>query len=100
MPDVAKLALENRIFARAFVLEAAVHAVRGGLFSASADGILQILIFYYNLFFRLPYDAQANGCEPYRLFLRTRLCGAVFKAPCVGIDAQDLPAELWYEKQN
>lgn len=100
MSNSQKLGLENRIFARASACGATVHAVRGGLFSPSANAELQILIFYYNLFFGLAYDPNDGLCEPYALFLSACPVRALFKAPPVGLDARDLPSELWYAKQN
>ena len=95
-----KLQLENMIFARAAQTGAAVDAARGGLVSPSEDDVLQVLIFYYNVFFRLPCDPGACGREPYALFLQTRPRRAPFKFAGVVLLARDLPAELWYEKQN
>ena len=100
MTIAKKLYLQNLIFARALTSGSAVNAVRGGLASPSADALLQVLIFYYNVFFRLPYDPNANTCEPYAQFLSTRTHRPFFAFAGVGILRQDLPAELWYDRQG
>lgn len=98
MKNNPKLRLENLIFARAFLVGAPVDAVRGGLKSPSADGRLQVLIFYYNVFFRLGYDPNANTCETYRTFLRARTRRPFFKFAGVPVLAQDIPSEIFYEQ--
>lgn len=93
-----KLHLENLIFARAHALGAPVDAVRGGLKSPSADALLQVLIFYYNVFFRLGADPMGNPCETYRTFLRARTRRPFFKFAGVPVLAQDILPEIFYEQ--
>ena len=98
LKSAQKLHLENLIFARAFLLGAPVDAVRGGLKTPSADALLQGLIFYYNVFFRLGYDPNANTCETYRTFLRARTRRPFFKFAGVPVLAQDILPEIYYEQ--
>ena len=52
MSSSAKIDLENRIYARAYMIGACVHGVYGGLVSAAPDGVLQTLLQVYNANFR------------------------------------------------
>jgi len=56
------------------------------------------LIFYYNVFFRLGYDPNANTCETYRTFLRARTRRPFFKFAGVPVLAQDILPEIFYEQ--
>ena len=98
LKSAQKLHLENLIFARAYALGAPVDAVRGGLKTPSADALLQVLIFYYNVFFRLGFDPMNNPCETYRTFLRARTRRPFFKFAGVPVLAQDILPEIYYEQ--
>lgn len=104
MPSAQKIDLENRIFARADVLGAAVESVRGELASARGDACLQVMLSVYNAFFadenRTFLDAEeGDDCDQlWREFERERVClpGLVHR-PEVPFFMKDFTAELWLE---
>jgi hypothetical protein len=100
MSDAQKLYLENLIFAQAVVSGAPVEAVRGGLASPSTDGKLQLLLFYYNIFFRQAYAPEFLSQEPYETFRKTTRSRAIFKYAGMGICEGDILSELWYEEHR
>ncbi|MBP5430049.1 MAG: hypothetical protein J6Y25_04120 [Elusimicrobiaceae bacterium] len=75
---MSKLELENRIFARAFAVHAAVDACNGALVSASEDLELQTLLHVYNAQFL--EENQHNFCPPdetlqaWQLYRAQRAC--------------------------
>ncbi len=75
---MSKLELENRIFARAFALNATVDACNGALVSASEDFELQTLIHVYNAHFL--EENQNEFCpldetlQSWRLYCAQRAC--------------------------
>ena len=67
-----RIDLENKIYARAAYLHAAIHSKFGGLNSSHSDGLLQALICIYNAFFQhanwAQFCAQEDSLEGFYLF--------------------------------
>lgn len=104
MPSAQKTDLENRIFARADLLGAAVESVRGELASARGDACLQVMLSVYNAFFAdenrtfLGAEEADDYDELWREFERERVClpGLVYR-PGVPFFIKDFAAELCLE---
>ncbi len=80
----SKLALENNIFARAAVLQTAVHSCQGKLVSWSKDACLQALLKVYNAYFYREnfsqYAALENPLDAFEQF--KQICaGSVSHTP-------------------
>lgn len=102
MSSSRKIDLENRIFARAGLLGAAVDGARGELASESCDAYLQVMMSVYNAFF-----AEENraflGEEEYAClwweFKREQAClPGIIRMPGVPFFIKDFAAELWLEE--
>lgn len=103
MSSSRKIDLENRIFARAGLLGAAVDGARGELASESCDAYLQVMMSVYNAFFAEencaflgPGPEEENELF-WREFERERVClPGLWHKPGVPFFIQDYAAELFW----
>lgn len=103
MSSSRKIDLENRIFARAGLLGAAVDGAGGELMSPSPDACLQVMLSVYNAFFADENRAFLGpGPEEenelfWREFERERVClPGLWHKPGVPFFIQDYAAELFW----
>ena len=93
----SKLTLENKIFARANQLQAAVHGYGGKLISSSDDTYLQALLGLYNAYFYAEnftrFCAHENPLEAYALFKQS---GGVFSSHTTVLNASRSWIELLF----